>query len=97
MLGMQGQTKGFSKKKKINPFDKTITVPGDKSLSIRWVLFSSLASGISIAKNLLMSEDVLATLDAIKKLGVKSKTKKRVYQNYNYITETSQEIEKKLA
>jgi 3-phosphoshikimate 1-carboxyvinyltransferase len=30
---------------KIDNFNKTITVPGDKSLSIRWVLFSSLAKG----------------------------------------------------
>jgi 3-phosphoshikimate 1-carboxyvinyltransferase len=60
-------------KKKINKFNKTITVSGDKSLSIRWVLFSSLANGISKAKNLLMSEDVLAAIKSIKKLGIKVK------------------------
>ena len=63
-------------KDKIKNFNKVINVSGDKSISIRWVLFSSLANGISKAKNLLMSEDVLATLDAIKKLGIKSKTNK---------------------
>jgi 3-phosphoshikimate 1-carboxyvinyltransferase len=57
--------------KKINPFKKTIKVTGDKSLSIRWVLFSSLASGISKANNLLLSDDVLATIEAVKKLGIK--------------------------
>ena len=57
--------------KKIKNFKKTITVPGDKSLSIRWVLFSSLANGTSKAKNLLMSEDVMAAIDAIKNLGIK--------------------------
>ena len=36
---------------KINSFDKTITVSGDKSLSIRWVLLSSLAKGKSKAFN----------------------------------------------
>ncbi len=56
---------------KITNFKKIINVPGDKSLSIRWVLFASLANGTSKAKNLLMSEDVLATLEAIKKLGIK--------------------------
>ncbi len=56
---------------KIGSFTKTILVPGDKSLSIRWVLFSSLAKGVSKAKNLLMSEDVLAAIDAVKKLGIK--------------------------
>ena len=57
--------------KKIENFKKTIIVPGDKSLSIRWVLFSSLAKGTSKAKNLLMSEDVLAAIEAVKKLGIK--------------------------
>ena len=55
---------------KIESFKKNITVPGDKSLSIRWVLFSSLASGTSVAKNLLMSEDVLSAIKAIRKLGI---------------------------
>ena len=64
-------------KKKIDNFNKTITVPGDKSLSIRWVLFSSLANGISRAKNLLMSEDVLAAISAVKKLGIKVIFKKK--------------------
>ena len=58
-------------KKKILNFNKKISIPGDKSISIRWVLISSLANGISKAKNLLMSEDVFATIQAIKKLGVK--------------------------
>ncbi len=63
-------------KKKIKKFKKIITVSGDKSISIRWVLFASIGKGISKAKNLLMSEDVLAALDSIKKLGIKSKINK---------------------
>ncbi len=63
-------------KKKIKKFNKTINVSGDKSISIRWILFSSLANGISKAKNLLMSEDVIAALKAIKALGIKSKITK---------------------
>ena len=58
-------------KNKVSEFKKTISVPGDKSLSIRWVLFASLAKGKSKAKNLLMSEDVIAAIKAIKKLGIK--------------------------
>ncbi len=58
-------------KKKINSFNKTISVGGDKSLSIRWVLFASLANGVSKAKNLLMSEDVIAAIKSIRKLGIK--------------------------
>ena len=53
-------------KNKIGNFKKSIKVPGDKSLSIRWILFASLASGKSKAKNLLMSEDVLAAVKAVK-------------------------------
>ena len=56
---------------RIRNFNKKISIPGDKSISIRWVLLSSLASGVSKAKNLLMSEDVLASLQAVEKLGVK--------------------------
>ena len=58
---------------KIGKFKKVISVSGDKSLSIRWVLFSSLANGVSNAQNLLLSEDVLAAIKAIKTLGIKSK------------------------
>ena len=58
-------------RKKINNFNKKIFIPGDKSLSIRWVLVSSLSKGVSKAQNLLMSEDVIAALKAIKTLGVK--------------------------
>ena len=49
-------------KKKIPNFSQNISIPGDKSISIRWVLISSLANGISTAKNLLLSEDVLAAI-----------------------------------
>ncbi len=62
-------------KTKIRSFNKEISVSGDKSLSIRWVLFASLARGVSKARNLLMSEDVLAAISAIKQLGIKTSTK----------------------
>ena len=58
-------------KKKISDFNKKILIPGDKSISIRWVLISSIADGVSKAKNLLMSEDVLAAINAVRKLGVR--------------------------
>ena len=65
-------------KKKISRFNKKIFIPGDKSISIRWVLISSIASGVSKAKNLLMSEDVLASIRAIKKLGARVVFKKNI-------------------
>ena len=57
---------------KLKKYNKTIHVTGDKSLSIRWVLFSSLANGVSKAKNLLFSEDVKAAIKTINKLGIRS-------------------------
>ena len=67
-------------KNKIKNFNRSITVSVDKSLSIRWVLFSSIAKGKSKAYNLLLSEDVLAAINAVKKLGAKVKL------NKNYCT-----------
>ena len=67
---------------KIKNFNKKIKISGDKSLSIRWVLFASLASGISKSKGLLMSEDVLAAIDAVKKLGIKVKLNKNKCEIY---------------
>ena len=58
-------------KKKIKNFNKSIIVSGDKSISVRWVLLSSLSSSTSKAKNLLMSEDVLAAINSVRKLGIK--------------------------
>ncbi|MDA8532996.1 3-phosphoshikimate 1-carboxyvinyltransferase [Candidatus Pelagibacter bacterium] len=63
--------------KRIDSFNKKILVSGDKSLSIRWVLLASQAVGKSKAYNLLMSEDVIAALEAIKKLGIKVLIKKK--------------------
>ena len=64
--------------KKINFFNKIIEIDGDKSLSIRWVLLASQATGKSRAYNLLMSEDVMAAIESIKKLGIKVK----IYKDY---------------
>ena len=63
-------------KKKIKPFNKVITVNGDKSLSIRWALLASQGFGKSRAYNLLKSLDVMSTLNCLKKLGTKIKFKK---------------------
>jgi len=62
----------------IKPFKKKISIEGDKSLSIRWALLASQATGNSKSFNLLKSEDVLNTLKCLKQLGVKVK----LYQNY---------------
>ena len=58
---------------KIKSYNKKIFVEGDKSLSIRWVLISSLSEKKSIAHNLLKSEDVVNSINCIKTLGSKVK------------------------
>ncbi|MDC3062979.1 3-phosphoshikimate 1-carboxyvinyltransferase, partial [Candidatus Pelagibacter sp.] len=68
--------------KKIKNYKKSITVSGDKSISIRWVLISSLSNGVSKAKNLLLSEDVLAAIKAVNKLGIKTVFKNNEYKIY---------------
>ena len=68
--------------KRIAPFNKKIKIDGDKSLSIRWVLLASQATGKSKGYNLLMSEDVIAALDTINKLGIKFKLHKDYCEIY---------------
>ena len=60
-------------KKPLKPFNKTIEIEGDKSISIRWALLASQAKGKSVSENFLKSEDSLNTLRCLKKLGVKTK------------------------
>ena len=66
--------------RKIKRFNKKIEISGDKSISIRWVLISSISTGVSRAKNLLMSEDVLAAINAVKKFGIKVRNKKNIVE-----------------
>lgn len=49
----------------------TITVPGDKSISHRAAMMSSLASGTSVISGFLRAEDCLNTLKALSALGAK--------------------------
>ena len=58
-------------KSKISPFNKTINVDSDKSISIRSFLISSISQNISQIENALESEDVLSTINCLKELGVK--------------------------
>ena len=65
---------------KIKIFNKHLSIEGDKSLSIRWALLSSQSLSESKSFNLLLSEDVLNTLNSLKKLGVKVKLSKNFCQ-----------------
>jgi len=68
--------------KKINSFKKEIEVPGDKSISIRCVLLSSQAIGVTKIYNLLESEDVINSLKCIEKLGIDYKKFRNFYKIY---------------
>ena len=61
--------------KNIGPFQKKIEVDSDKSISIRSFLIGSISQNISSIKNVLVSEDVLSTIESLKRLGVLIKKK----------------------
>lgn len=48
-----------------------ISVPGDKSISHRSLIFGAMAEGITVIEGLLLSEDVLATMKAFQAMGIK--------------------------
>ena len=48
-----------------------ISIPGDKSISHRAIMFGSLARGKTVIRNFLQSEDCLSTMDSFKKMGIK--------------------------
>ena len=76
---------------KIKSFNKTLSIPGDKSISIRLILLASQANGKTKISNLLESEDVMSTIRSMRGLGIKIAKRNRVYEingaglnGYNY-------------
>ena len=67
---------------KIKKFNKTIKIPGDKSCSIRAILFASQCIGVSSIKNLLESDDVRMSIKALQALKVKIIKDKNIYKVY---------------
>ena len=70
---------GIRLNSKISPFKKEIKVDSDKSISIRSFLIGSISQDISVAKNVLESEDVFSTINCLKKLGVQIRKKSKSY------------------
>ena len=60
-------------------FNGNPIIPGDKSISHRSIIISSISKGTSEIKNILKSDDVLNTLKAFKEMGVE------IYENDNKI------------
>ena len=48
----------------------TISIPGDKSISHRSIMFVSLAEGTTTIRNFLMGADCLATIDCFRSMGI---------------------------
>ena len=79
---MQAKSFNLNSNFSIKPFKKKIEVDSDKSLSIRSFLIGSICEDISVAKNVLESEDVFSTINCLKKLGVKIEKKSKSYLIY---------------
>ncbi len=80
---MQSKSFSLNINNKIEPFKKSIKVDSDKSLSIRSFLIGSICQNISLAKNVLESEDVFSTITCLRKLGVQiKKIKSKSYLIY---------------
>src|SRR5438093_13509490 len=52
------------------PFDATVTIPGSKSITNRTLITASLADGRSILRHILLAEDTLLMIDALRALGI---------------------------
>ena len=63
-----------------NPLNGEITIPSDKSISHRAIIFSSLANGKSIIKNFSKGQDPLSSLKICQALGINYE-----FQNDNLI------------
>jgi len=59
----------IQKIEKVNRINGELNLPGDKSISHRAVMFSSLAEGESIVRNYLNSADVNSTINCFRELG----------------------------
>ena len=70
---MQSKSFSLNINQKIKSYNKSIIVDSDKSISIRSFLIGAISQNISLATNVLESEDVISTIECLKKLGVKIK------------------------
>ena len=71
--------------KKLPKFIGTINIPGDKSISHRALIIGSQATGIVKVSNLLESEDVFSTMNALRKFGVHITKRGKDYHVYGLV------------
>ena len=60
----------FTKIRLNHPLKGEVTVPGDKSISHRAVMFGALSKGITEVTNFLQGADCLSTIDCFRRLGI---------------------------
>ena len=60
---------------KANRLTGEVTPPPSKSILHRYIIASSLANGVSKIENISYSNDIIATIEAMKKLGAKIEKK----------------------
>ncbi len=58
---------------KIKGLQGELSIPGDKSISHRAVMFGALSKGTTHIRNFLSGADCLATIDCFQKMGVEIK------------------------
>ncbi len=68
--------------RRLNNFEGTFKVPGDKSISHRFAMLSAIAQGRSVASNFLFSEDCLNTINCFKQLGIEYEIKGNEVHTY---------------
>ncbi len=59
------------KNQKVSPLKGSLSVPGDKSISHRAVMFGALAEGRTEVSNFLQGEDCLSTIRCFRQLGIR--------------------------
>ncbi len=67
-----------TKFKKINRVSEELSLPGDKSISHRAVIFSAMAKGKSSIKNISLGEDIKSTLKIMEQLGARINSESEV-------------------
>lgn len=84
-------------KTNINRLVGEVTIPGDKSISHRSVMFGSIAHGETRVTNFLPGDDCLSTISCFRKLGVtieESNDELRIYGNgFDGLTEPSEVLD----
>ncbi len=70
MIGSGSKSKMVQKFTKIKSIQGEISLPGDKSISHRALIFSAMAAGESVIENISDGNDVRSTINCLRQLGV---------------------------